>query len=152
MYVAGPQVRATTAPNLLGTASLSARLAELRATLESLRRQLACAEGNVEFWRLSKVKIVTGYGRCAIYGLMEAGEFLFSVSLGERAVAWPSTAIIRWMIGRIERAIRRIEEKIRKGAELAESSAPPSAATNSSATRSHRRRRPKSTPQQGGAT
>jgi prophage regulatory protein len=46
----------------------------------------------------------TGYSRASLYALIAKGEFPRPISLGARAVAWPSDEIDQWIAGRIERS------------------------------------------------
>lgn len=51
--------------------------------------------------RLKDVQHQVGLGRSAIYEKIKRGEFPSPVSLGARAVAWPSDAINAWIDERI---------------------------------------------------
>jgi prophage regulatory protein len=51
--------------------------------------------------RLNEVQHQVGLGRSAIYDKIKRGEFPSPVSLGARAVAWPSDAIDAWIDERI---------------------------------------------------
>jgi prophage regulatory protein len=51
--------------------------------------------------RLKEVQHQVGLGRSAIYDKIKRGEFPSPVSLGARAVAWPSDAIDAWIDERI---------------------------------------------------
>ena len=52
--------------------------------------------------RLPEVKRFVGLGRSAIYDKIKRGEFPRPVSLGARAVAWPSDEINSWVDSRID--------------------------------------------------
>ena len=52
--------------------------------------------------RLPEVKHQVGLGRTEIYRRIKLGEFPTSVSLGARAVAWPSDVIDSWIAERIK--------------------------------------------------
>lgn len=56
------------------------------------------------FLRLPQVINRTGLKRSSIYNAMAAGTFPKQIPLGERAVAWDSDAVDRWMEGRIQAA------------------------------------------------
>ena len=49
------------------------------------------------FLRLPDVMAKTGMARSTIYAAIEYGDFPKAVKLGERAVAWDSDEIERWM-------------------------------------------------------
>ena len=51
--------------------------------------------------RLPSVVARTGYSRSSLYALIAKGEFPAPVSLGARAVAWPSDEIDQWIAARI---------------------------------------------------
>ena len=54
-----------------------------------------------EFWRLPKVKKVSGLSKSNIYGKIKKGQFPAPVSLGERCSAWISTEVLAWQEDRI---------------------------------------------------
>jgi len=54
--------------------------------------------------RLPSVISRTGYSRSSLYALIKQGQFPAPVSLGRRAVAWPSDEIDRWIAERIEQS------------------------------------------------
>jgi prophage regulatory protein len=54
--------------------------------------------------RMHDVLAATGLSRSTIYLKMEKGEFPRGVKLGERAVAWPQSAVERWLQERIDAA------------------------------------------------
>lgn len=56
---------------------------------------------SISILRLPAVKQITGLGRSEIYRRMAIGEFPRSVSLGARAVGWPSDRIEAWVAERI---------------------------------------------------
>ena len=47
--------------------------------------------------RLRAVIEVTGLSRSTIYGMMSTGRFARPVALGKRLVAWPESAIARFL-------------------------------------------------------
>ena len=51
--------------------------------------------------RLPAVIARTGYSRSSLYALIQKREFPAPVSLGRRAVAWPSDEIDQWIADRI---------------------------------------------------
>lgn len=51
--------------------------------------------------RLPEVMKRTGLARASVYAAIKRGEFPKSVSLGPRAVAWPSDEIEKWIEQRI---------------------------------------------------
>ena len=55
----------------------------------------------LQLLRLPAVKARCGLGRSSIYNRIAEGTFPAPVSLGARAVAWPSTAIDAWIADRI---------------------------------------------------
>ena len=50
--------------------------------------------------RLPAVIDVTGLSRSSIYAMMSKGEFPRQVTLGKRVVAWPESAISKWLAER----------------------------------------------------
>jgi prophage regulatory protein len=44
----------------------------------------------------------TGLSRSTLYAKIKAGEFPASISLGDRAVGWPSNEIDEWIAARID--------------------------------------------------
>lgn len=54
------------------------------------------------FLRLREVMRQVGLGRSAIYESIREGRFPKPVSIGARAVAWPSDEIAAWIDSRIE--------------------------------------------------
>ena len=56
--------------------------------------------------RLKEVQHQVGLGRSAIYDKIKRGEFPAPVSLGARAVAWPSDVIDAWIDERIASSSR----------------------------------------------
>ena len=54
------------------------------------------------FLRFPAVLAKTGLSRSTIYLKISRGEFPAPVKLGLRAVAWPETAIARWIAARID--------------------------------------------------
>lgn len=52
--------------------------------------------------RLPEVKHQVGLGRTEIYRRIKIGEFPAPISLGARAVAWPSDIIDAWIAARIK--------------------------------------------------
>ena len=61
----------------------------------------APAEGELRFERLPKVKARTGFSRSEIYRRIAAGSFPAPVKIGERASAWDSREIDKWIADRI---------------------------------------------------
>jgi prophage regulatory protein len=56
-----------------------------------------------EFWRQRKVRQVIGeVGRSTLYEWIAAGSFPAPISIGKRAVAWDSTAVLKWMEDRLK--------------------------------------------------
>jgi prophage regulatory protein len=53
------------------------------------------------FLRISEVRNRVPYSRATIYRLMSEGKFPRSISLGEKAVAWRESEIVKWMQSRI---------------------------------------------------
>jgi prophage regulatory protein len=51
---------------------------------------------NIEFLKLAAVIGRTGKSRSSIYAAVKSGDFPAPVNIGQRAVAWPSTAITEW--------------------------------------------------------
>ncbi len=51
---------------------------------------------NQSFLRLPEVLRITGKSRTALYVSIQRNEFPRSVRIGQRQVAWPSTAIEQW--------------------------------------------------------
>ena len=60
------------------------------------------AEQLLSFLRLKRVKDLTGFSRSWIYEAIRRGDFPAPVSIGARAVAWPSSSIAEWQARRIE--------------------------------------------------
>lgn len=56
--------------------------------------------------RLPEVRARTGLSRSSIYAFIARGDFPAPVSLGARAVAWPSDAISAWIAARVASARR----------------------------------------------
>lgn len=52
--------------------------------------------------RLPQVQNRTGLSRSAIYQRVREGSFPHPIKLGERASAWPETAVARWISERIQ--------------------------------------------------
>lgn len=52
--------------------------------------------------RLPAVVQRTGYSRSTLYALIQKGDFPAPISLGARAVAWPSEEIDAWIHRRIQ--------------------------------------------------
>ncbi|MDO6460969.1 AlpA family transcriptional regulator [Granulosicoccaceae sp. 1_MG-2023] len=52
--------------------------------------------------RRKEVEVITGRSRSAIYEGMAAGTFPKPVKIGARAVAWPESAIRKWIAERME--------------------------------------------------
>lgn len=50
--------------------------------------------------RLPAVVDATGLSRSTIYAMMNEGSFPRPVTLGKRLVAWPETAIAKWLAER----------------------------------------------------
>lgn len=59
------------------------------------------ATGALVLERLPQVKARTGLSRSEMYRRIAAGDFPQPVKLGERASAWDSRAIDRWILDRI---------------------------------------------------
>ena len=57
--------------------------------------------------RLPAVESRTGLRKSAIYAGMKAGTFPACLKLGQRASAWPSSAIDAWIAERIASAPRK---------------------------------------------
>lgn len=55
-------------------------------------------------FRLPTVKERTGLSRSSIYIKMKEGTFPKSISLGERAIGWPSSEIDKWIANQIKAA------------------------------------------------
>lgn len=55
----------------------------------------------ISILRARDVKARTGLSRSAIYAKIKVGEFPPSISLGTRAVGWPSNEIDEWIAARI---------------------------------------------------
>lgn len=56
------------------------------------------------FLRLKQVKALVGLSRSAIYERIRRGDFPRPVSIGSRAVAWPSSSIAEWQSRKIEQS------------------------------------------------
>lgn len=56
------------------------------------------------FLRIRDVQSRTTLSRSTIYRLASLGQFPKPVKLGERASAWPESAVRDWIAGRIEAA------------------------------------------------
>lgn len=56
----------------------------------------------VALLRLPEVMRLTGRGRTAVYNGVRNGSFPAPVKLGDRAIAWPSDEIEKWIRARIE--------------------------------------------------
>lgn len=56
--------------------------------------------------RRSSVEEITGLSKASIYRLMDEGSFPHPVRIGNRAVAWPQSAIVEWIEARKEEALR----------------------------------------------
>lgn len=54
------------------------------------------------FLRLKQVKTLVGLSRSTIYDYIKRGSFPAPVSIGPRAVAWPSSSIAAWQARQIE--------------------------------------------------
>ncbi|GGX99957.1 MULTISPECIES: helix-turn-helix transcriptional regulator [Vogesella] len=54
--------------------------------------------------RLPQVVAMTGLSKSSLYGLMRKSQFPASISLGPRAVGWPSHLVQQWLADRINRA------------------------------------------------
>lgn len=52
--------------------------------------------------RLTDVESIAGCKKSTIYQMMAAGNFPKPVKLNRRAVAWPETAVLKWVQDRIE--------------------------------------------------
>ncbi len=52
--------------------------------------------------RMHEVERLSGLGKSSIYELMRAGKFPKSIRLHARMVAWPETAVLAWIQGRIQ--------------------------------------------------
>lgn len=55
--------------------------------------------------RLPAVIDATGMSRSTIYDMMSEGKFPRPVNLGKRLVAWPETAIAKWLSERAATAM-----------------------------------------------
>lgn len=66
--------------------------------------------------RLPAVKMSTGLSRSTLYLRIAQGKFPHPVSLGGRAVGWPSTEVAAlhaaWIAGKPEGEIRELVEKL----------------------------------------
>lgn len=51
--------------------------------------------------RLSEVEAATGLKKSSIYLLMKRGEFVPSIQLTTRCVAWPESQVLQWVQDRI---------------------------------------------------
>ena len=56
--------------------------------------------------RRSSVEEITGLSKASIYRLMGEGSFPHPVKIGNRAVAWPQSAIVGWIEARKAEALR----------------------------------------------
>ncbi|KGR35020.1 transcriptional regulator [Vibrio campbellii] len=56
----------------------------------------------MRFLKLKEVMEKTALSRSAIYGKMNEGHLLQSISLGDRAVAWVESEVDEWMEGVLE--------------------------------------------------
>lgn len=54
------------------------------------------------FLRLKQVKALVALSRSSIYARIRRGDFPRPVSIGARAVAWPSSSIAEWQARHIE--------------------------------------------------
>ncbi len=52
--------------------------------------------------RAKEVMKIVGLGKTSLYGYMKAGMFPKGVKIGPRAVAWPESAVNRWVADRLE--------------------------------------------------
>ena len=57
-----------------------------------------------KFERLPAVLARVGLSRSALYRLVDGGKFPRPVKLGERAIAWDSRAVDRWIKAKIAEA------------------------------------------------
>lgn len=51
-------------------------------------------------YRRSKVEELTGLSRSSIYDLMAKGQFPRPIKLSQKSVAWPESAIAKWLQSR----------------------------------------------------
>lgn len=54
--------------------------------------------------RLAEVRRRTGLSRSSIYAAIAAGDFPKPVNIGVRSVAWPESAVQRWITAKISTA------------------------------------------------
>ena len=55
----------------------------------------------MQFYRLNKIKEITGLSRSSIYQMMDRGLFPRSINIGSRAIAWTDASIQDWIESRI---------------------------------------------------
>jgi prophage regulatory protein len=53
-----------------------------------------------KYLRRPAVEYATGLSRSTIYALMDTGDFPRPIRIGKRAVAWPESAIEKWLASR----------------------------------------------------
>ena len=70
-------------------------MAETRPMTETLTRLVA-----EKHLRRPAVETVTGLSRSSIYDMMDRDEFPRPIRIGRRAVAWPESAIQKWLAER----------------------------------------------------
>jgi prophage regulatory protein len=89
------------------------RLADLEAfkasrdghTSEAQRQpQASGLPAGAYIMRMREVMRLTGLAKSTVYDLMRAGTFPASISLGARAVGWPSHLVEQWVADRINAA------------------------------------------------
>jgi prophage regulatory protein len=65
---------------------------------------------DIAILRSPEVRRRTGLSRSTLYAKIKAGEFPASISLGDRAVGWPSNEIDQWIAERIEASRKSRQE------------------------------------------
>ncbi|SDE47643.1 helix-turn-helix transcriptional regulator [Limimaricola pyoseonensis] len=55
---------------------------------------------SIRHLRRNDVEHLTGLSRSSLYAMMQKGQFPRPVRLGERAVAWPESAVQDWLASR----------------------------------------------------
>ncbi|MFT6296948.1 MAG: prophage regulatory protein [Yoonia sp.] len=50
--------------------------------------------------RRSAVEAATGLSRSTLYQMMNSGDFPRPIRIGQRAVAWPESAVLAWLASR----------------------------------------------------
>lgn len=65
--------------------------------------------------RLPEVEAVTGLKKSTLYLLMKRGEFVKSLQITPRTVAWPESAVLQWVQDRITASQGAVREDAAAG-------------------------------------